>query len=92
MSIPPSVPPFPSNVRATFDKNSVVSWIDELNTNQPHAPHPMSGGISPDVTMAYLVQQNLPRTEIPTFDGAPTKWVNFIVARILLGLYVATCW
>ena len=31
-----------------------------------------------DVTMAYLVQQNLPRTEIPAFDGAPTKWVNFI--------------
>ena len=28
--------------------------------------------------MTYLVQQNLPRTQLPTFDGSPTQWVNFI--------------
>ena len=39
---------------------------------------PTAAGISPDVTMAWLVQQSLPRTLLPTFDGSPTQWVNFI--------------
>ena len=28
--------------------------------------------------MAWLVQQNLPRTQLPTLDGSPTIWVEFI--------------
>ena len=59
-------------------ENSVDSWIDLLDVNRANVPNPTLTGIAPDVTMAYLVQQNLPRTQLPTFDGSPTKWVSFI--------------
>ena len=29
--------------------------------------------------MAGLLQQNLPRIEIPTFNGSPLKWVEFVI-------------
>ena len=61
-------------------RNEVDSWIDELNPNRRHDPLSMSaGGINPNVLMASLVQQQLPKVEIPTFDGSPLQWVEFIV-------------
>ena len=32
-----------------------------------------------DITMAWLLQQNLPCTEIPTFNGSPLKWIEFVI-------------
>ena len=29
--------------------------------------------------MAGLLQQNLPRIEIPTFNGSPLKWVEYVI-------------
>ena len=29
--------------------------------------------------MAWLLRQNLPRTEISTFNGSPLKWVEFVI-------------
>ena len=29
--------------------------------------------------MTWLIQQNLPRIQIPVFDGSPTKWLEFVV-------------
>ena len=29
--------------------------------------------------MSWLMQQNLPRMQIPVFDGSPTKWLDFVV-------------
>ena len=58
--------------------NDVDTWIDALDANTRNAAIPTVAGITPDVTLAYLVQQNLPRTQLPVFDGSPTKWVNFI--------------
>ena len=59
--------------------NDVDSWIDDLDVNhRVHIQIPTVAGITSDVTMAWLVQQSLPRTELPTFDGSPSQWVNFI--------------
>ena len=56
--------------------NDVDSWIDQLcvSGTQAHT----AAAITPDVQMAWLVQQSLPRNQIPTFDGSPSKWVDFI--------------
>ena len=29
--------------------------------------------------MIWLMQQNLPRIQIPVFDGSRTKWLEFVV-------------
>ena len=29
--------------------------------------------------MTWLLQQNLPRIEIPTFNGSSFKWVEFVI-------------
>ena len=64
--------------RAQPSKNYVDSWIDELNDNRWVRNNLASTGISPNVTMAWLVQQSLPRVKIPVFDGSPVQWVEFI--------------
>ena len=59
--------------------NDVDAWIDMLDENRPAgAPHTGLNPVASDVAMAFLVQQQLPRTEILNFDGVPTKWVEFI--------------
>ena len=32
---------------------------------------------SPDLTMAWLLQQNLPRIQVPLFNGSPFTWMEF---------------
>ena len=29
--------------------------------------------------MTWLLQQNLPRIQVPVFDGSPTKWLEFVM-------------
>ena len=59
--------------------NEVDAWIDNLDENVPTCP-PHSGinPTAPDVAVAFLVQQQLPRPKIPEFNGSPTTWVDFI--------------
>ena len=33
---------------------------------------------SQDLTMTWLLQQNLPRIHIPLFNGSPFTWVEFV--------------
>ena len=33
---------------------------------------------SQDLTMAWLLQQNSPRIQIPLFNGSPSTWVEFV--------------
>ena len=59
--------------------NEVDSWIDQLDvTVTPRTHGHVVPPITPDVTMAWLVQQSLPRAQIPSFDGSPTNWVEFV--------------
>ena len=32
-----------------------------------------------DLSVTSLMQQNLPRIQIPVFDGSPIKWLEFVV-------------
>ena len=54
------------------------SWIDDLDMNRASAPCGITPGITADVTMGYLVQQSLPRVQIPEFDGSASLWIEFI--------------
>ena len=57
--------------------NQVDSWIDDLNEL---CPEPIRQRMPNDeATMSWLIQQSLPRFEIPYFDGSPTQWVEFII-------------
>ena len=58
--------------------NDVDGWIDALDANRVDTPFGTAHGITPDVTMAWLVQQTLPRIQIPDFDGSPLLWVEFV--------------
>ena len=60
--------------------NEVDSWIDDLELNRRNdSLDANSGAISSSVLMASLIQQQLPKVEIPPFDGSPLNWVEFIV-------------
>ena len=58
--------------------NDVDAWIDELAVTRVDTPFGATHGITPDVTMTWLVQQTLPRVQIPEFDGTPLLWVEFV--------------
>ena len=59
----------------------VDAWIDTLNL----LVEPLSTGSSTasvtsvDITMQWIVHQQLPKLEVPKFDGSPIKWIDFTV-------------
>ena len=62
-----------------FD-NDVDSWIDNLDPSRSNVSLNMTDqGISSGTLLAYLAQQNLPKPQLPFFDGNPLQWVEFIV-------------
>ena len=69
-----------SSSRHTRVHNDVDSWIDFLDVNRIQQPMSVAnGGVTSNVLMASLMQQYLPKVEIPVFDGSPLMWVEFIV-------------
>lgn len=34
------------------------------------------------VSITWLIQQNLPRMQVPKFDGSPLKWLECIIIRM----------
>ncbi len=58
--------------------NEVDSWIDELDESKSNIPAADADNLANNVTMAWFVQQTLPRSKIPVFDGSPSGWVPFI--------------
>ena len=75
---PPNSPEKRFSHSITATKNSVDSWIDELNpdtTNNSRANQMQYQ----DIQMSWLMQQSLPRIKIPMFDGSPLDWVEFII-------------
>ena len=48
----------------------VDAWIDHLDENlRTTIPNAGVNPMAPDIAVAFLVQQNLPRMQLPTFDG-----------------------
>ena len=62
-----------------LNKNEVDSWIDELEPGKSSLVPDLTSGVGPHTLMAWMVQQYLPKVELPNFDGAPLEWVDFIV-------------
>ena len=58
--------------------NYVDSWIDDLDDNKVMQFQPVTSGGTPDISMAWMIQQTLPKVKIPQFDGDPCQWVEFI--------------
>ena len=56
---------------------SIDAWIEELSLHEKQ--NLSRNTINQDITVAWLLQQNLPRIEIPTFNGSPLKWVEFVI-------------
>ena len=56
---------------------SADAWIDQLSV---HGRERTVQSTSMDhISMTWLLQQNLPRIQVPVFDWSPTKWLKFIV-------------
>ena len=69
----------PARVHPPTYENEVDSWIDHLDETKPsQTPDLTKQGITADVSMAWLVQQSLPRTKIPIYEGSSLLWVPFI--------------
>ena len=59
--------------------NEVDTWIDELTLAGSDTRKSWTqGAITPGVMMSWMVQQNLPQMELPTFTGSSGDWVKFI--------------
>ena len=59
--------------------NKVDSWIDMLNANYLSKTYKSPTTASSDIPMMWLLQQSLPRMEVPKFNGNPMKWVEFVI-------------
>ena len=71
----PNISSTPEQYLLNQDK-SVDSWIDELD---PCATSNLNTiAINQDITMTWLLQQNLPRMQIPLFNGSPLALVEFV--------------
>ena len=59
--------------------NEVDSWIDMLNAHDLSKKQKSPTTASLDIPMMWIVQQSLPRMEVPKFNGNPMKWVEFVI-------------
>ena len=53
---------------------SADAWIDQLSVHDKEMPVKLTS--MDHLSMTWLMQQNLPRIQIPIFDGSPTKWLK----------------
>ena len=76
----PIAKPVHNFVTPTTFPNEVDSWIDQLDPAQKNrVRNPTTEGINAEITMAWLIQQSLPRIVIPKFDGA----LNFMTSYMI---------
>ena len=71
----PNISSTPQQYLLNQDK-SVDSRIDELDHCATSNLNTIA--TSQDITMAWLLQQNLPRIQIPLLNGTPFTWVEFV--------------
>ena len=58
--------------------NEVDSWIDMLDVFDTTIKTETQSLQNTEILMAWLLQQSLPRMQVPTFDGNPLQWLEFI--------------
>ena len=57
----------------------VDSWIDMLDVFDTTVKIEIQSLQNTDISMAWLLQQSLPRMQVPIFDGNQLQWVEFII-------------
>ena len=57
----------------------VDSWIDMLDVFDITVKIETQSLQNTDISMAWLLQQSLPRMQVPIFDGNQLQWVEFII-------------
>ena len=57
----------------------VDSWIDMLDVFDTTVKIETQSLQNTDISMAWLLQQSLPRMQVPIFDGNQLQWVEFII-------------
>ena len=58
----------------------IDSWIDNLDySNATFCENEKEKITAAEITMQWAVYQNLPKRELPSFDGAADQWIDFIV-------------
>ena len=55
----------------------VDKWIDEIPEYEEYVKQNVNSSML-DVNR-FILNQNLPRIDIPYFDGSPVQWVDFII-------------
>ena len=60
-------------------QNEVDSWIDYLEPCRSSVVPDLATGVGPNVLMAWMVQQYVPKAKLPEFNGSPYDYVEFIV-------------
>ena len=60
--------------------NEVDFWIDLHNLCDLSKTYKSPTAASSDIPMMRLVQQSLPKMEVPKFNGNPMKWVEFVIS------------
>ncbi len=79
-SIVGGLQPFNSNQQShNGGNNDVDTWIDLLEPSSNNQVHTLTAGVGPEVLMAWMVQQYLPKVHLPFFSGSALEWVEFIV-------------
>ena len=58
--------------------NEADSWIDMLDVFDTTVKTETQPLQNTEISMAWILQQSLPRMKVPIFDGNPLQWVEFI--------------
>ena len=53
------------------------AWIDQLSVHDRERT--VQSTSMDHLSVTWLLQQNLPRIQVPIYDGSPTKWLEFVV-------------
>ena len=56
---------------------SADAWIDQLSVHDRERT--VQSTSMDHLSMTWLLQMNLPRIQVPVYDGSPTKWLEFVV-------------
>ena len=56
---------------------SADAWIDQLSVHDRERT--VQSTSMDHLSVTWLLQQNLPRIQVPIYDGSPTKWLEFAV-------------
>ena len=71
--------PNKANLFVDVTVDAVDTWIDRLSTTMEPFLQSQVEMSAAEITSRWIINQNLPRLDIPKFSGKPKQWVEFII-------------